>query len=918
MRILLTYLIPFLFISETVLAASPMRAESIISKGSVSIGTTNAADSKSLLDLVSTTKGMLAPRMTTAQRNAIATPPNGLIVFDTDLKTLMEYDSSGTAWRAVVTRDAAETLSNKTLNAPTIASGVVLTEESSTPTTPSSGFKKLYAKNDGKVYTLNSGGVEVEVGSGAGGGGGMSSQTLPNPGFDSDTANWTESGGSFSRTTTASLVGNNRNGSGGGVWNSNAAAQTLSTDATIPKLFEGQNGEAYCPVMTGSGTSTYVLELLDGSNVINSVTIASDTTKFAKSGFNFVFPTYTGSIPGTLTLRIRSVAADEPTIYFDDCYLGLATNVSDVKQSMHVGTLAYTGSASCVWQQTTNSGMVMPAAQPACAAPVVTGSVTAPSTRLPAADLGTLAPGYAYKITVNGTYAVSASASTVQCHYKLFLNNTEGKGTFMATLTTGENVEYGPISLSDTFVLTQALPLAQAQLRIQQSAGTGTCQILASLAPGRELSFQVEKFPIDGQQTYTPDIMNWRVDAVIIGSNPNLGNSAVASFAQPSDGSLSLTQYSGSLPVGITCQNATTSNNFASTCTASLEGPGIAFRTPRAGAYRACVSFSHEKGNGSAAGANINSVFRIVETTLAFPYTVTEQGKTNVPSRSTYEGGTGTAIEVTPLQICGTFQNASAGDKALRLEYMQGVTGTPTSNLLLMDNSFGNRSMHWEVYPIDQAIPAPLLVNSVVAPDYNGVTKINTIKSVSTNYTLTANDETVQGNTTSGNITITLPLASTVPGKKYTVTKPVTPNTITVAPTSPDTISSSTGTKIHAFGDSVTLQSDGTSWRWVSSAMRTEVARIACSGSSGISSQRGNWVSSVGNVDANGSCQVNFQSGIFDGAPVCNVNWETTTGSTSAQISTATASGVIANCRTSNTAAACSSISGQLTCSGYR
>lgn len=54
------------------------------------------ADASSILDVKSTTKGMLIPRMTTAQRTAIATPALGLLVFDTDTKTIWAYN--GTAW----------------------------------------------------------------------------------------------------------------------------------------------------------------------------------------------------------------------------------------------------------------------------------------------------------------------------------------------------------------------------------------------------------------------------------------------------------------------------------------------------------------------------------------------------------------------------------------------------------------------------------------------------------------------------------------------------------------------------------------------------------------------------------------------------------------------------------------------------
>jgi hypothetical protein len=57
----------------------------------------NAADvSTAQLSVTSTTKGFLAPRMTTAQRTAISSPADGLMVYDTDLHTQMNYN--GTRW----------------------------------------------------------------------------------------------------------------------------------------------------------------------------------------------------------------------------------------------------------------------------------------------------------------------------------------------------------------------------------------------------------------------------------------------------------------------------------------------------------------------------------------------------------------------------------------------------------------------------------------------------------------------------------------------------------------------------------------------------------------------------------------------------------------------------------------------------
>lgn len=55
---------------------------------------TDVASSR--LTINSTTQGMLPPRMTTAQKNAIASPATGLVVYDTDLKTIANYN--GTSW----------------------------------------------------------------------------------------------------------------------------------------------------------------------------------------------------------------------------------------------------------------------------------------------------------------------------------------------------------------------------------------------------------------------------------------------------------------------------------------------------------------------------------------------------------------------------------------------------------------------------------------------------------------------------------------------------------------------------------------------------------------------------------------------------------------------------------------------------
>jgi hypothetical protein len=71
----------------------------ITSTGNVGIGTA-APDADAILQLDSTTQGFLPPRMTTAQRDAIAAPvPAGLMIYNTSTNKLNFYN--GTAWEAV-------------------------------------------------------------------------------------------------------------------------------------------------------------------------------------------------------------------------------------------------------------------------------------------------------------------------------------------------------------------------------------------------------------------------------------------------------------------------------------------------------------------------------------------------------------------------------------------------------------------------------------------------------------------------------------------------------------------------------------------------------------------------------------------------------------------------------------------------
>lgn len=69
----------------------------------VGIGT--EPDDSAMLDVSSTEKGLLMPRMTSSQRTAISSPADGLVVFDTDENAFYYYNSGN--WKKFVDENSA-------------------------------------------------------------------------------------------------------------------------------------------------------------------------------------------------------------------------------------------------------------------------------------------------------------------------------------------------------------------------------------------------------------------------------------------------------------------------------------------------------------------------------------------------------------------------------------------------------------------------------------------------------------------------------------------------------------------------------------------------------------------------------------------------------------------------------------------
>jgi hypothetical protein len=81
------------------LTLTPKGSGSLIISSTTKIGAETTPNASSVLDIESTTKGILFPRMTTTQKNAISSPATGLVVYDTTLNKLCVRTES--AWETL-------------------------------------------------------------------------------------------------------------------------------------------------------------------------------------------------------------------------------------------------------------------------------------------------------------------------------------------------------------------------------------------------------------------------------------------------------------------------------------------------------------------------------------------------------------------------------------------------------------------------------------------------------------------------------------------------------------------------------------------------------------------------------------------------------------------------------------------------
>jgi hypothetical protein len=489
---------------------------------------------------------------------------------------------------------------------------------------------------------------------------------IRNGGFESNVAGWTSSGGTLAFVTSGTnlLVGK-----GSATWDSSAAAQTLSSSAlTIPNGLKGRNGEASCLVNVPSGVGTHKLQVFNGSSVISEQSIAPVT------GPQKIVATFSFPSSGTVRSRLISVAANEPLIGVDDCFIGQNSNlaqtgiITDWIQYTPTGTfvsnVAYEGRYRRV-----GSDMEIDA------------QVTFTATT----------DGTAFALNVPGGYTIDVAKIGSSPVVKTLVGSGTAEDFGVATYA------LRPLYFSTTQIKLSALEAPATNVTIGGDV-SNTSPITFNL--NDKIDFSV-KVPIVGwsmESAIRPESVGWRVDAKIAGANANLNAATNLTFTGVENAGLTLTNnlVGNTSAAEVPCSS--TNPSTGTTCAVGDESIGVAFTIPKAGDYLACVNF---QAYLEVTTGEIQDTFKIVETPNN-AQTILQEGSATLKSSN----NAASSALTFPNRLCASLNFSSPGKKTLRLFHASTITGTIGTHQVLETTS-------WEVIPLYPSISIPQLVGTV-------------------------------------------------------------------------------------------------------------------------------------------------------------------------------------------------------------
>jgi trimeric autotransporter adhesin len=288
-----------------------------VTHAQVAINTTGAnPDNSAMLDVTSTTKGMLIPRMTTGQRVSIVSPAAGLLVYDNTLSLFYYY--TGSAWEPIAT----SVWSTNGNSGTTSGTHFIGTTDNQNFDIRTDNIVHTRIRTKGQIEVLNTG-SSVYLGENAGLNDDLSGRRNLGIGFSALAS--IVSGASNTAVGYQALM-NTTGSSNTGIGYQALMANTTGTNNTAL----GQN--ALLNGTTGSNNTALGAQALSGSNTGNyNIGIGSSALSGNTSGLNNIGigpNTMTGNTTGNYNIGIGSGALATNTTGSNNIAIGHLADVT--------------------------------------------------------------------------------------------------------------------------------------------------------------------------------------------------------------------------------------------------------------------------------------------------------------------------------------------------------------------------------------------------------------------------------------------------------------------------------------------------------------------------------------------------------------------------------------------------------------
>lgn len=309
---------------------------------------------------------------------------------------------------------------------------------------------------------------------------------ISNPGFELGKTGWS------SGVTITTGAGEYHDGVRGASWDPSGSG-TISSPCWTTKQDTSTNALGNIWVKTADADYDFQIYNQTTATVIEERDIPSTSDLFVQVPINFVAAEST-----TYCLRLEA-QGDESIIYLDSTYIGEAYNLSEASQASLYGTSFTSGTTSCSWSITQTTYAADFSADTDCPAPTVTGSVTAPATKVPQIVLTNHPPGK-YKVSMTVGVLTSVAAENAACRL------VDSSGTLLAS-TAVRQASGGQFSVSLIGVIEYSTS-GSHDIKFQCLSGSGSVDTATNLVQ-RNMTWTVERFPLESQIAYTQDQANY-------------------------------------------------------------------------------------------------------------------------------------------------------------------------------------------------------------------------------------------------------------------------------------------------------------------------------------------------------------------------------------------------------------------------